>query len=262
MTSDTRPSGSPLGWPCVRLGDLSRREDAFADGPFGSNLKTEHYSAEGVRVIRLQNIGSGFFLDADKAFVPVEHYARLKRHGAEPDDVVVAALGDGARPAGRACVVPPGIGPAMVKADCFRIRLPRTVLLPDFLAGYLNSPQALTRVAELLRGATRPRVTLEILKRLEILLPSVPEQTQIILALNRATQTVERTRAAAEARLEAVLAMEDAFLRSAFGTSAAQHWPRRQLANCTEIVGEFRRRLIARQTRPVSDGAERSARIA
>lgn len=44
------------------------------DGPFGSSLKTEHYVQDnGVRVVRLQNIGAGLFQDGDKAYVSRQH---------------------------------------------------------------------------------------------------------------------------------------------------------------------------------------------
>jgi type I restriction enzyme, S subunit len=49
-------------WPRKRLADLGPNDGAFTDGPFGSHLKTEHYSQYGARVIRLQNIRTGTFL--------------------------------------------------------------------------------------------------------------------------------------------------------------------------------------------------------
>jgi type I restriction enzyme S subunit len=74
--------------------------NGLADGPFGSNLKTEHYAPSGARVIRLQNIGRGAFLDANRAFIELAHFERLRRHEAVAGDVVVASLGDGVRPRG------------------------------------------------------------------------------------------------------------------------------------------------------------------
>ncbi|MBI3104937.1 MAG: hypothetical protein HYY95_05070 [Candidatus Rokubacteria bacterium] len=71
-------------WLRVRLSRLSSDPDAFSDGPFGSNLKTEHYASAGARVVRLQNIGRGAFLDADKAFIALEHFAGLRRYGVRP----------------------------------------------------------------------------------------------------------------------------------------------------------------------------------
>jgi type I restriction enzyme S subunit len=64
----------PPGWEWTTLGNLAT---SFVDGPFGSKLKTEHYTSDGVRVIRLQNIGDGRFLDDDKAFISPEHAANL-----------------------------------------------------------------------------------------------------------------------------------------------------------------------------------------
>ena len=47
-------------------GSRSRRRTAsITDGPFGSNLKTSHYTTKGPRVIRLQNIGEGCFIDEE-----------------------------------------------------------------------------------------------------------------------------------------------------------------------------------------------------
>jgi type I restriction enzyme, S subunit len=106
-------SGLPQGWAEVRVGDVAA---SLVDGPFGSNLKTEHYTQEGARVIRLQNIGDGRFDDTDKAFISDDRYQLLRRHVAEPGDVLIAALGD-VLP--RVCLVPPELGPAIVKADCF-----------------------------------------------------------------------------------------------------------------------------------------------
>ena len=70
------PTTNTKAWPRKTLGSVSLR---FSDGPFGSNLKTEHYVNEGVRVIRLQNIGTGEFLDADRAFISEAHFKTLQK---------------------------------------------------------------------------------------------------------------------------------------------------------------------------------------
>ena len=85
-----------------------------------------HYAESGIRLIRLQNIGMGTFEDADESFIAEEHFRSLPGHDVTSDDVLVAGLGDANHPVGRACVFPPAIGQAMVKADCFRLRLRRS----------------------------------------------------------------------------------------------------------------------------------------
>ena len=98
-----KPSGIPwLGdipqhWEVVALGRLCVSR---CDGPFGSRLKSAHYTDFGVRVIRLQNIGSGAFRARDGAFISAEHYATLGDHGVLEGDLLVAGLGDERIPSG------------------------------------------------------------------------------------------------------------------------------------------------------------------
>ena len=148
------------------------------DGPFGSGLKSSHYVDEGIRVVRLQNIGHGEFNNSDIAFISPEHYATLGDHSVEPGDVLIAGLGDPNHPAGRACVVATGIGPAMVKADCFRFRLDRDLVDPKFISLQLT---ATARVASaiLSTGATRQRTNLRSTLAKAIAIPSLHQQALI-----------------------------------------------------------------------------------
>ena len=85
----------PPGWAWAQLQDLAAAEPrAITDGPFGSNLKTAHYTDDGPRVIRLQNIGDGVF-KPEEAHVSQEHYETLLRHEAQAGDLIVASLGEG-----------------------------------------------------------------------------------------------------------------------------------------------------------------------
>lgn len=106
------PALNPRAYPMRTLRDISIK---ISDGPFGSNLKSEHYVDEGVRVIRLQNIGVGKFIDEDRAFISVEHFRSLSKHECLPSDVLVGTLGD---PNLRACLQPSWLKQALNKADC------------------------------------------------------------------------------------------------------------------------------------------------
>jgi type I restriction enzyme S subunit len=202
--------------PPIALGAAVSAPGAIADGPFGSHLKTEHYARSGVRVIRLQNIGSGAFLDNDRAFVTAEHAESLTRHSARLGDVVVAALGDGARPAGRACQVPE-IGPALVKADCFRVRTDDSSIDPGFLVWFLNSPRTQATIAGQMRGATRPRVTLAMLRTMTIPLPPLDEQRSIAARLRTQLAELDFTNAALNTQRKAIDGLPAALLRDVFG---------------------------------------------
>jgi len=60
LGNDSPNMASPEGakgngvWPVAPLGELAADErNAITDGPFGSKLKTDHYTDAGPRVIRL-----------------------------------------------------------------------------------------------------------------------------------------------------------------------------------------------------------------
>src|ERR1019366_5130751 len=58
----SRMTKLPPGWTLASLEELAAPSPrSITDGPFGSNLKTEHYTDTGPRVVRLQNIGDGKF---------------------------------------------------------------------------------------------------------------------------------------------------------------------------------------------------------
>ena len=166
----------PEDWHTVRLGRLAL---ARCDGPFGSNLKSSHYVDQGVRVVRLSNIGNGVFRDEDVAYIDEAHYATLGDHTVHPGDVLVAGLGDGRYPAGRACVAPPHIGFAMVKADCFRFRMNELMIDPEFAAFQLTATAA-AAAAVLSTGATRQRTKLESAAKRLVALPPLREQARLV----------------------------------------------------------------------------------
>jgi type I restriction enzyme S subunit len=187
-TVKLKPSGIPwLGdipvhWEIVTLGRLCVSR---CDGPFGSSLKSAHYTDSGVQVIRLQNIGSGEFRFRDGAFISPDHYATLGEHGVIEGDLLVAGLGDERIPAGRACVAPPNLGSAMVKADCFRFRLRTGYAVAQFISAQLSATAA-GATSCLSTGATRLRINLSSTASRSVAIPPHVEQHEILMSIDRA----------------------------------------------------------------------------
>jgi type I restriction enzyme, S subunit len=156
----------------------------ICDGPFGSGLTSSHYADSGVRVIRLQNIKDSRFDDTDVTFISEEHYASLGDHDVAEGDLLIAGLGDDKNKVGRACVVPHGLGPAMVKADCYRVRLDLRLISHAFAAEYLSSDESWAQIDALAKGVTRTRLNLELVRRIRIPVPSLSEQHEITVRVN------------------------------------------------------------------------------
>lgn len=203
-------------WPRRHLEDLVPSEEAITDGPFGSHLKTEHYQTSGVRVVRLQNIGRGEFLDTDKAYVSQGHFIKLGKHAVMPNDILVAALGNGRRPAGRACLVPAMFGLGLVKADCFRVRVDPTEVMPEFVMAFFNAPRSLRAVNAAMRGATRPRVTLAMIRETVIPTPTLEEQSAVVLRLREAFSLSKQLIEKAQSIGKDISVIPETLLRRAF----------------------------------------------
>jgi type I restriction enzyme S subunit len=178
---------NPLDWPLHTLGSIAL---GFSDGPFGSNLKSSHYTPDGVRVVRLQNIGVGEFIDADRAFIDPDHFAKLSRHECRPGDVLIGTLGD---PNLRACIQPEWLKIALNKADCVQMRVNPAYATPEFVSALLNAPGTLKRANALVLGQTRSRISMGRLRELPVPLPPLALQIRFTGQIRRVAKTATTT---------------------------------------------------------------------
>jgi len=200
------PVTNPMGWDVEQLRDISAK---FSDGPFGSNLKTEHYTASGVRVIRLQNIGVGELIDTDKAYISKAHFAALEKHRCIPGDVLVGTLGD---PNLRACILPESITEALNKADCVQIRVDAERADNEFVCWLLNLPHTLFLATRMIHGQTRERISMGQLAELRVPIPPLPLQQRFAGIAAR----YERLRAQEREALRQAEHLFDTLLHRAF----------------------------------------------
>ena len=202
----------PAQWKVIPLGRVTVSR---CDGPFGSGLKSEHYTDTGVRVIRLQNIRHDGFNGADEAFIDPDYYEReLNGHDVVGGDILIAGLGDDRNTVGRACVAPKGIEPAMVKADCFRYRLDTEQVLPEFAAITLSAGSA-ADAGVLSSGSTRSRIPLSVMATRKVALPPMSEQTEIAAFINAASLQFDTLTAEAEHAIELLQERRSALISAA-----------------------------------------------
>jgi type I restriction enzyme S subunit len=178
----------PAHWTVMPLGRISTSR---CDGPFGSGLKSDHYTDAGIRVIRLQNIKSEGFDGTDAAYIDAGYYHReLGGHDVVAGDVLIAGLGDDRNTVGRACTAPADIEPAMVKADCFRYRIDTSIAAPEFVASALCAG-ADASAGLLSSGSTRSRISLSSMSSRRLAIPPTSEQHSIAVFLNEETAKID-----------------------------------------------------------------------
>jgi type I restriction enzyme S subunit len=203
----------PESWAWATVDQLSAYErNSITDGPFGSNLKTSHYTSDGPRVIRLQNIGKGEFKD-EKVHISEDHFKKLKKHAVFPGDIVIAALGN---PAPRACLIPEWIGDAIVKADCIRLKVVEEKISPLYVMYSLNSFPTQKRTEEVIHGVGRPRLNLGEIKNIVVPLPPIEEQEIISEEIERSLSIADKVNDTIEFNMKRSEFLRQSILKCAF----------------------------------------------
>lgn len=202
----------PLGWTWATISQLAAPvPNSTTDGPFGSNLKTEHYVPTGPVVIRLTNIGDGKFIQ-DLSHISTKHFLTLQKHRAFPGDLVIAAFG--ANPP-RSCIVPQDLGEAIVKADCIRFKPSHWVSVP-YLNIALNSEPVRTRTKGMVHGVGRPRLNLAEIRSIPLPLPPLAEQERIVAEVERRLSVADAVEASLNQQLIRATRLRQSILAKAF----------------------------------------------
>ena len=171
-------AGLPSGWSWVKLGTLvENSKKDLVDGPFGSNLKADEYVDKGIPVFKIQNIKANRFVEKNLNYVTEEKAASLARHSFKRGDLIITKLGD---PLGLCCRVPDKFEYGIIVADLMRLRPSPNKVFDKYLINVINSEIVQSQFKKITKGTTRPRVNLTIVRDIEIPLPSIEVQKQIV----------------------------------------------------------------------------------
>ncbi len=179
----------PEEWKMKNLKFVAKNgQYSFTGGPFGSDLKNEEYTDQGVRIIQLQNIGVGEFRDDYKIYTTEEKADQLFSSNIYPGEIIIAKMAD---PVARACIVPNFDKRFIMASDGIRLEVNTDLFRVEFMNYVLNSKYFNFQAELNSTGSTRLRIGLTILKKLKILLPSLVEQLKIVDFLSESDKQFE-----------------------------------------------------------------------
>ena len=150
---------------------------SFTGGPFGSNLMASDYTANGFRIIQLQNIGDGVFNDDNKIYASIEKADELLSCNIYAGDIIISKMGD---PVGRACVIPNTLHRCIMASDGIRLVVDETKYSKYFIYSLINSKRIREAIKKKATGSTRKRIGLDILRETELIIPKSPKEQQKI----------------------------------------------------------------------------------
>lgn len=185
ISDDEIPFDVPKGWEWSRLSGIALDS---ADGPFGSNLKSEHYTTrKEVRIIQLSNIGELGWKDNNSKYTTYEHLDTISRSEAFPGDVIIAKM----MPAGRAIICPSDDPKYVLSSDAVRFDFDKR-LNRKFLYYAINSPVFINQVYSEVQGITRVRTSLSKLRFYLLPIPPIAEQNRIVEKLEQLLGEIDK----------------------------------------------------------------------
>ncbi len=173
---------------------LGKAATSIQTGPFGSQLHANEYADYGVPVINPSHLTQGRIAPDHSVAVTERKATVLSRHRFAPGDIVMARRGD----VGRSALVHSHEAGWICGTGSLRIRPRRTVCVPGYLLLVLNSSESRNALDLASVGSTMSNLNAEIVSRLRIRVPPLPEQLAIADFCTRVTD--RHTAAADQAR--------------------------------------------------------------
>lgn len=212
-----QPYKVPENWCWVKFGYLATD---IADGPFGSNLKSEHYTQEKeVRIIQLSNIGENGWREENTKYTTFLHAESISRSIVQPGDLVIAKM----MPAGRAIICPNNEAKYVLSSDAVKF-VPYRQISTKFLLYSINSNYFQCQVQGNTQGITRARTSIKKLKCYAFALPPLPEQQRIVDRIESLFAKLDEAKQKAQDALDSFETRKAAILHKAFTGELTAQW--------------------------------------
>jgi type I restriction enzyme S subunit len=187
---------TPEDWTLTPVGQLgAKSRHAIVDGPFGSNLKSEHYRSAGIPVFQSGFVTSSQFKPTKYVFVDNDLFQKQIRSRAVGGDILMAKIG---AQAGRCAIIPNDHPEGIIAGNCLKITVDPHQCSAEFLHTVLTFMYGVTGLREIITETAQPAISLARLKSLLVPLPPLGTQAVImdgIHALDLAIEIEVRKRA-------------------------------------------------------------------
>ena len=181
-----------MSYPLKKIGELEAEGAAsIQTGPFGTQLKASDYSPEGVPVINVRNIGYGDLRPEKLEFVPEATAERLGVHVLTEQDIVFGRKGA----VDRHLFVANGQSGWVQGSDCIRLRLSSKEINPRFVSyAFLSSRHKDWMLQQCGNKATMASLNQDVIRRIELRLPHLGTQDEIVSILSAYDDLIENNR--------------------------------------------------------------------
>ena len=185
---------------------VSPSKGAVRSGPFGSQLLHEEFTQSGVTAIGTRDVQTNRFQLQSGWFISPEKFEKFRRYQVFSGDVLCTIIGASI---GRFCVVPKDVPLAFTTKHLQALTLDSTKVAPRFASLMLNfHRRCRASLFSQVQGSAQPSLNAGKILRIELPLPTLPEQRRIMSELETLQAEVDalkRLQAETAAELDALL---------------------------------------------------------
>lgn len=180
----------PEHWIVVRMKRVIREGIA---GPYGSSLTKSMYTTSGYRVYGQQQVIPNDFSVGDY-YISEEKFSEMSRYLVKPDDILISVMGT----IGRAALVPQDVEPGIINPRLVLYRAREEVIAPRYLQVFINNPTSQKYFSLAAQGTTMEGLNMVSIGELQISLPTLDEQREILEFINAETERLDALRSESE----------------------------------------------------------------
>ena len=171
-------------FPFLKIKDISI---SVEDGDW---IESKDQSENGIRLIQTGNIGMGQFKDkADKSrFISEETFNKLKCRLLNEGEVLLSRLPD---PVGRTCLVPIDKRKLITSVDVSIIKFNEEIVIPKYFIFNTLSSRYYENIKKYITGSSRDRISRKNLMEIEIPLPPIEVQEEIVRELEQYQKIID-----------------------------------------------------------------------
>ena len=171
------------GWEIKKLGEVCDILNGYA-------FKSEKYTSEGVRVLRITNVQKGYVVDDDPKFYPKDEMANLQQYVLKENDLLMSLTGN----VGRVGLLQNEMLPAALNQRVACLRIKNEQLYINYLFHFLNSDKFENDAIFSASGIAQKNMSTEWLRKYTIPVPSRAEQERIVAELDCLSGVIEKKR--------------------------------------------------------------------
>lgn len=188
---------TPIGWIPKEwtVGGLRSVTDDYRQpiltGPFGADLGNADFVAEGIPLLRIGNVQSGYLFLGDLLFVTEEKAAQLSKYRVKNGDLLFARQG---ATTGRNCLADASVEGYLINYHIIRVALDHAKCAPIFVEAAFNERAIKSQIERDKGRGTREGINTQQLVQLSVPFPPLPEQRAIAALIRNLNSVVQQER--------------------------------------------------------------------